>query len=503
MDVAIRVDASVLTGLGHLRRCLSLASAIKSAGGSPTLYWRHVGIDAGQIIARSGIAQIQIESGLCVDETLDARAFVTASATSVPEITVVDHYGLTAEWHDAVREAFAGRIAVIDDLANRKLAPDVLVDQNPSADYERKFAACLRREGVRILGGPQFALLDEEFARIYPRAVHDPVRSIGVFMGGTDPVNATPTVVRACRDVAAFCGPIEVVTTSANPRLGDWLQSFADDPATTITVDQANLAAFYLRHDLHVGAGGGAAWERCCAGVPSVAVAVADNQNVVIAPLGAAGAVLAVAQIDAQLIGQALSALLRDVELRRTMSGRARALVDGAGARRVALCLLSGTIRVRDASMADAGMIFPWRNSARTRKASRDGRELSLQSHLRWVEKTLNGRTSWLWIAQVGTLDVGVVRFDPVSNGTVEISLYLDPELYGLGLGPAMLRVAEQRMATEVVGLQTIRAAVLPGNVASQMLFRNYGYVENGQYFVKKLTPGAAIAVSSSAFSGA
>ena len=56
-----------------------------------------------------------------------------------------------------------------------------------------------------------------------------------------------------------------------------------------IATDLPDLAGFFARHDLQIGAGGGATWERCCMGVPSVLVVAADNQNVVVPQLAARG----------------------------------------------------------------------------------------------------------------------------------------------------------------------------------------------------------------------
>lgn len=46
-----------------------------------------------------------------------------------------------------------------------------------------------------------------------------------------------------------------------------------------------DLSAFFGRYDLQIGAGGGATWERCFVGAPTLAVAYADNHAPVLAPL--------------------------------------------------------------------------------------------------------------------------------------------------------------------------------------------------------------------------
>lgn len=105
-------------------------------------------------------------------------------------------------------------------------------------------------------------------------------------MGGTDPGGISARVLAACR-AAGFAGTIEVVSTSANSRLDALQQACAVDSAVTLTLDQPDLAGFFARHDLQIGAGGGATWERCCIGAPTVAMALVANQSAVVPGLAA------------------------------------------------------------------------------------------------------------------------------------------------------------------------------------------------------------------------
>ena len=68
-------------------------------------------------------------------------------------------------------------------------------------------------------------------------------------------------------------GPIEVVSTSANPHLRGLAAQVRADSLARLSVDLHDLAAFHARHDLQIGASGGATWERCCVGVPSLSMA--------------------------------------------------------------------------------------------------------------------------------------------------------------------------------------------------------------------------------------
>ena len=86
----------------------------------------------------------------------------------------------------------------------------------------------------------------------------DEVKSIGIFMGGADPSALSEPALRACREHAGFTGPIELVTTQANPRHSALKALAARWPQTTVSVDIPELSGFYSRHGLQIGAGGSA-----------------------------------------------------------------------------------------------------------------------------------------------------------------------------------------------------------------------------------------------------
>jgi len=477
MLIAVRTDASSALGLGHLRRCLSLAHALRALGAEVQFVLRSSDVDGPALAAADGFVAHTITAS---DAQQDALAFCALWSARRTAAVLVDHYGLDAAWHTHVREHLGGPLAVIDDLADRPLAADVLIDHNlvPPPGHHAMYAPVLRHPPALWLCGPRFALLGPSYARAPAFEVSPTVSSIGIFLGGTDPAALTATVVHACREIARFTGPIEVVSTSANPRLGELQTLAASDAGLTVSADLPELSAFYRRHDLQIGAGGGATWERCSIGVPTLTLCVAANQCAVIPALEALGAVATIGHNDAHTIGVALAALIGSPERRRQLSERSRALVDGRGAARVALALLArcaAGMQLRPAGSADAHMTWCWRNDPATRQASRQSQEIPFEAHQAWLDRTLADTRRRLWVAHIGTRDVGVIRFDRRDDSVWEVSLYLDPTLHGLGLGAMLLRQGETALRMRD-GAATVCAEVLPTNPASQRLFVAAGY---------------------------
>ncbi len=491
LRVALRADASQQMGLGHVRRCLSLAQALSDIGSPTCMVTRWLGVDTAMLSAQAGVTHIRL------DATADQDAAATAALLRdwSPDLIVVDHYALDAHWHATIKAMLPVRIAAIDDLADRPLAVDLLIDHNYARDHRAKFAGRLP-PGTPMLAGPRHALLSPPYATAPGYRFREAVESIGIFMGGVDAAGITERVVRACRGHARFAGRIEVATTRANPHIATLRDLCGRDINMTLLVDADDLTNFFARHDLQIGAGGGASWERCCMGSPTLALLCAKNQEAVIPALAELGVVATpdpLGALDEPAIGRAVAALLTDPRRRLAMSESSRKMVDGSGARRVALHLNRTSLRVRPAGPADAAMMHAWRNDATTRRVSIDERAIDWESHVAWLVRTLADPTRMLLVGMVGAVSIGVIRLDRMASDEVEVSLFLDPALHGLGLGSTLLRAGEVHfLACAQRQFGAFTARVLDGNTPSQRLFAAAGYQrEAGGRWHKSAVPSA------------
>lgn len=491
MRVAIRVDASAVIGTGHVKRCLSLADALASVGAEVRFVCRDHGLSYASLFAGRSEPPVLLDTSAAgwtsanddpayaawagLSACRDAAETVAALAGWTPDWLLLDHYGFDRRWHDAVRCALGCKVAQIDDLGDRALAVDLLVDHNPAPDHRAKYSS----SGTavrRLLGGPRYALLAPAYRDLaVPETVRS-VRSIGIFLGGVDLENRTPGVLAACR-AAGFDGPLAIVTTSANPHLAALESAVAVDGDTSLLTDLPDLVSFFLAHDIQIGAGGGATWERCRAGAAAIVLSTAANQRIVVDGLIAAEAAIGLYAGEAGALSDAIRKLMDNRDLRSRLSANAAQLVDGRGCERVALTMAAERLAVRPATMSDAHRVLAWRNHPETRAMSIDSAEIDLESHLAWFERSLamvDDRR--IFIGTIGVVDVGVVRFDRSGAGEWTVSIFLDPGLPGLGLGRWLLRAGERAMLEAAGSNIRLHAETLPGNLASRAMFLSCGY---------------------------
>ena len=474
MKVAFRVDATTAIGLGHLKRCISLANAINDLNGATIFIWRKHDYDCAGLLESCGQLHISIVFEEDGGFACDVHQTVDALAQFAPDWIVVDHYGLDEQWHNQIVQALDCRIAVIDDLADRGLGCDLLIDQNLNPANVTRYQSKIP-SGAKMLLGPRFALLDKSYASAERYDFRDDVQSIGIFMGGTDPGNHSIMVLDALEAIP-FTGPIEIVSTSGNPALCELSARISHRPKTTLSLNLPNLAAFFASHDLQIGSGGGAIWERCCIGAPTFALIVADNQNATVPILSDLGIVASLGDQTAppDSLAAAITDVIDSTATRRLLADSSKRIVDGLGAKRVAVALMKTGLALRPAVEGDSTLAYEWRNHPSTRSVSRSSDAINWSDHEFWFAKTLESNARKLFVGEIGNVTIGFIRLDECNEDNFEVSLYLDPELHGLGLGKNLLLLVEAEAASKLI----INAEILDGNAASSRLFHSAGYAQ-------------------------
>lgn len=359
MNVVFRADASLAIGSGHVMRCLTLADALAGRGHRCHFLCRDDEGHLGQVIGERGYGLTLLGGAsdaygpdeeppphghwLTVHWAEDARVSAECLAGLGTDLLVVDHYALDHRWAEAVRGSVR-RIAVIDDLADRRHDGDLLLDQNlgrRAADY-----GALVPEHCRLLMGPEFALIGPAFGAVREESLErrsgSPLHRIMVSMGGVDADDATGQVLDA---IAGAPPPdleaVSVIMGRHAPHLDRVRMRAAALPFDVeVAVGVSDMAHRMAEADLGIGGAGVTAWERCAVGLPSIAVVLAGNQRMGAQALGAAGAALVIdgtERIGAELPGQL--ARMDETSERLGVSAAAAALVDGRGLARVAEAL--------------------------------------------------------------------------------------------------------------------------------------------------------------------
>lgn len=351
LKIAFRADASLQIGTGHVMRCLTLADELAARGADCQFVCRaHKGNHIDFIRSKGHtVHPLPVEAALPrppaapthahwlgATQAQDAEACAPILVAQRPDWLIVDHYALDARWERALAPHYR-KLMVIDDLADRPHACDLLLDQTfgrDAADYRPLVPA-----DCRLLCGSQYALLRPEFAALRPyslqRRARPALRELLITMGGVDKDNATGQVLQALRacPLPADCR-ITVVMGATAPWLEEVRMQAQDMPwPTRVLVGVSDMAQLMADSDLAIGAAGATAWERCCLGVPTIMLVLADNQRKVAQGLEQLGGAKLVnlGQGATTQFRELLLPLIDDHAQLLNMSACAARVVDGSG----------------------------------------------------------------------------------------------------------------------------------------------------------------------------
>ena len=354
-SVIFRVDASIDIGTGHVMRCLTLADMLHATSVKCKFICRaHKGnlidliVGKGyEVISLSNEGSTQASADfpkhaywLGVDWKTDALQ--TRKVLEIQEVDwlIVDHYALNSDWEGTLRP-FCERLMVIDDLADRPHDCDLILDQNLGR-VAKDYGPLVGSE-AQILIGPSFALLRPDFAEFRPRSLarreHAGLKNLLITMGGVDKDNVAGKILEELR----YCQlPEDLKITVVMGSKAPWVNEVREQAKlincpTQVKVDVKDMAKLMMESDLAIGAAGSTSWERCCLGLPSIQLILADNQRQV-------GKVLADLQAAISLDNVSdLKKIIRSVNegKLKKLTKNASLICDGQGTSRVVSNILA------------------------------------------------------------------------------------------------------------------------------------------------------------------
>lgn len=332
--IAIRANAGREVGFGHVRRCVSLATALAARQVSVVFIVNPESEPSAWLHEIPG-ASVELVSATEIGSLAATIATVAAKRAYA---LIVDSYDVRAE---ALADVSVPVAALVDAPPPQALSATLLV--NGAANAADHFHPL--KDGAEALLGPKYILLRSAFSRLVEHETRSVVSQILVMAGGSDQQGLSSSFVKAARAavpgacVTAVAGPYvphEVVQALRHTATADSQLQVLQNPADI---------EFLMRSaDIAVTTGGQTTYELAATGTPTVAVMAAPNQLSNLRGLSDRGTLVWVETASKTALEQQLTekiaALANDCTVRRAMSSAGQSTVDGLGAERVAKHLL-------------------------------------------------------------------------------------------------------------------------------------------------------------------
>ena len=390
-NIIFRVDASWEIGTGHVMRCLTLADALRERGCECQFICREhpgnlIDLIAGHGFVVHGLSSLDAAQGFGQEPGspvharwlgADWRTDAAQTRKTIGDVTtdwiVIDHYAIDEKWERELRPA-CHRLMVIDDLADRYHDCDLLLDQNLVEGCQERYRGKVPENCVLLLG-PEYALLQPMYAELHDRIPprEGRIRRIMVYFGGADTDNLTGMAISAFGAVKTEDVSLDVVINPASPHAESLREWAARDGRIFLHERLPSLAPLMAKADLAVGASGATSWERCCVGLPSVVITIAENQRPIAAELHRHRLVQWLGhkdEVDEHAMAEALRRFMEN-DLEGVWSERCSHAVDGKGTSRVSSILIlddKNSLHARPATVNDESLVLRWVNILSMRK---------------------------------------------------------------------------------------------------------------------------------------
>ena len=495
MRIAIRVDASLYIGTGHVSRCLTLAKMVSDKGHYVFFICRDLPDSLITLVQDKGyevkpllFTDDQKKKYLCQPISDDYKQWFGVSKgqdsnetidilknEKKVDLLVIDSYSIDFAWERKVRK-YVGKVMVIDDLANRKHDCDILLDHNCYLDYENRYDKLVSDTCLKLLG-PKYALINPELKsvkEIRKLRKHKKNKNILIFLGGNDTKNYTELAVEKILNVPEFKGAIiNVVLGKDNKQKSELKSKFAGYDNIVFHIQPEYYFKLLEYADLAVGAGGVSQLERMYVGLPTMLACVAENQRMV---------------VD-NLIEQnhACSFNLENTILCETTAKIKDLNIELLDCTKLFDAQIK-QLKFRDVKIEDALEIYNWRTSLTAIANSKNNITFSYNSHLNWMKNKLNDPDCLFIIASMERSgNLGVIRFD-IDNELALVSIFLNPEYINKGYGKILLDNGVKTLKNRMKNCNFIIAEVLSSNEASKKLFLGQGFKEEKTTYILKVS---------------
>ena len=498
MKIVIRADASLQIGSGHVMRCLTLANYLKNHAEILFLCRPHEGnliklIEQNQFSVRvlnppNLISDYSLVHSQWLGSTQkeDAQQCLKALGVEKYDWMIVDHYALDKTWQFLMKESFR-KLMVIDDLGDRCHICDLLLDQNFGSNHE-KYKGLIPKN-CYVLLGPEFTLLRNEFTKwreiSIKRRSNYLIKNILINLGGVDKENYTNKIIKEI-EKSNLSRDIEIIVVlgKTSPHIeAVMLASKNSSFDIHVKTGVQNFAELMSNADLAIGAGGTTTWERCCLGLPTIQLVIAENQKILSESLSNINALLFLSSPS-----NLKSALDKAKDNLEVLALNSFNLVDGKGVLRVSNIILLaeffelglGLIPYQSLSRNDALEILLMRNNIEIRKWMTNKKIITIKEHLNFISNLSKKKNCLFLVLKNNCKIIGTINFTSINkvNGSAEFGIFANPFLFEKGRGERLMKAA-MLYSKNCLRLKRLNLQVFAENKAAINLYKKYNFFKN------------------------
>lgn len=335
MTIYIRVDMNSTIATGHLMRCLSVAREISKTGNNVTFITSD--LEGEKEILENQYTCIVLGSDWRNKES-EIDQMIQLIRQYTMEVLLIDSYQVTEKYLLSLHKYT--KIYYIDDLNMFHYSVDGLICY---ANYFRKFNYDGQYKGkTNLLLGTQFVPLREEFKNMHAKKISNQIQKLLVLSGGGDPNHFVLKFLKNL-DLEQY-EKVDVICGRYFLDYEDGEKRYKGNKKVHLHRCVSHIETYMREADVAISAGGTTLYELCACGVPTITYSFADNQIDNVKQFESDQIMKYAGDVRTESvicnILELLNGEMAQKSIRKSVSKRMQAMIDGQGSWRIAKALL-------------------------------------------------------------------------------------------------------------------------------------------------------------------
>lgn len=260
MKVYIITEGNSTVGFGHISRCTSLYEAFKEKGIIPTFI----------VNGDDSIKELLVENSLIFDWVKNSEKLCKIIHSS--DVVIIDSYLIDTSLANKISENVKVPV-FIDDFHRIEYLRGLIINSSVNAsdiNYPHKHE-------IDYLLGPKYSMLKKEFWMIPTKSLNERIETIMITFGGNDKQNITPKLINILKKKYPKLKK-KVIIGKAFQNVEEIIKISDKNCDLIYYPNESEMRTIMLNSDIAITAGGQTSYELATMGVPSITVAVANNQ---------------------------------------------------------------------------------------------------------------------------------------------------------------------------------------------------------------------------------
>ncbi|MBN1057663.1 UDP-2,4-diacetamido-2,4,6-trideoxy-beta-L-altropyranose hydrolase [Clostridium botulinum] len=330
MKIAIRADGGNEIGMGHIMRTLVLAKELrknnkvfyicKQSSFSPQKYEN--GINK---LKEEGFEVVLVNEDDCLKELIKIQS----------DCLVTDSYDVNEDYFNITKNHFK-ITGYIDDMNLYYFNVDFIINQNIGAELLQYKT----NKDTKLFLGTDYIMLREEFRSNDDKIINKNISKIMVTVGGSDINGITNKICNALKEIH-FELHIVIGPCFSSKYICE-LVSLSHNYKNIKLYFNANMIDLMKQCDICISGCGSTLYELAACGIPTIGIILAENQKEIgekLANLKIIENLGYYTELKSEKLVSAIKDFDLNIEKRKIMSRKLKAMIDGQGVKRIVLQL--------------------------------------------------------------------------------------------------------------------------------------------------------------------